>query len=250
MQLITIPTNCPVCDSLLELVTDQLFCRNSSCDARVAKKIEHFAKTLKIKGLGPATIEKLGLSSIEEIYHLQPELVEIDLGTKLAQKLLGEINASKLASFETVLAGMGIPLIGSSAAGKLAECGVNNFDGISEVSCKKAGLGEKATSNLQDWLYYEYPVIKDFLPFKFERFVSKPVGNKGIVCITGKLSSFSTKSKAAEALIAKGYTVTDNLSKTVNFLVDEENKGSSKRAKAESYGITIVSDLNSFLSQL
>jgi DNA ligase (NAD+) len=250
MKLISIPTNCPVCNSTLELVTDQLFCRNKSCDARVAKKIEHFAKTLKIKGLGPVTIEKLGLSSLEEIYHLDKGLVEMDLGTKLAAKLLEEIEASKTSDFATVLSGMGIPLIGSTAAGKLASVGVNGFEEISEVSCKSAGLGEKATANLQDWLYYEYPEIKEFLPFKFERFVSKPVGNKGIVCISGKLSSFSTKSKAAEALIAKGYTVTDNLSKTVNFLVDEENKGSSKRVKAESYGIPIVSDLNSFLSQL
>lgn len=249
MQLIIPPTNCPVCDSTLELVTDQLFCRNNNCDARVAKKIEHFAKTLKIKGLGPATIEKLGLSSIEEIYSINKELAEEDLGAKLASKLLEEIESSKKSSFATVLAGMSIPLIGNTAASKLAEY-ANSFDELSHVVCMEAGLGEKATNNLQEWLYYEYPQIKEFLPFKFERFVSKPVTNGKLVCITGKLSSFSTKSKAAEALEAKGFTVTNNLNKTVNYLVDEENKGSSKRVKAESYGITIISDLNNFISQL
>jgi len=249
MKLITPPTNCPVCDSKLELVNDQLFCRNASCEAKVAKKIEHFAKTLKIKGLGPATIEKLGLSSIMEIYSLNKELAEEDLGSKIAIKLFQEIEYSKSASFATVLAGMSIPLIGSTAASKLAEH-VNSFDDISEVACKAAGIGEKATNSLQDWLYYEYPELKEFLPFKFDRFVSKPDVNSQTICISGKLSSFSTKSKAAEALEAKGFRVTDNLTKTVDFLVDEENKGSSKRVKAESYGITVISDLNYFISQL
>ena len=58
MKKIEIPVNCPVCDSKLELVQDQLFCRNSSCDAQVQGKLEHFAKTMKIKGLGPRTIDK------------------------------------------------------------------------------------------------------------------------------------------------------------------------------------------------
>lgn len=249
MKLITPPTNCPVCSSVLELVKDQLFCRSNNCDAKISKKIEHFAKTLKIKGLGPATIEKLGLSSLTEIYYLNKELVESDIGVKLADKLLQEIEASKKSDFKTVLAAMSIPLIGNTAAAKLAEF-ANSFEELSQVVCEKAGLGEKATANLQDWLYYEYPELKDFLPFKFERFVSKPSANGLLVCITGKLSSFSTKSKAAEALEAKGFRVTDNLTKTVDILVDEENKGSSKRVKAESYGITIVTDLAHFISQL
>lgn len=248
MQLITQPTECPVCNSTLELVKDQLFCRNTQCEAQVYKKIEHFAKTLKIKGLGPATIAKLELSDITEIFYLDYSQISAIIGDKLAGKLLEEIEASKTSDFATVLAAMSIPLVGKTIATKLASI-VNSFDDITHAACKEAGVGDKATNNLQDWLYYEYPQIKDFLPFKFERFVSNSVIDGKTVCITGKLSSFSTKKDAAEALKAKGFKVSESLTKTTDFLVDEENKSSSKRIKAESYNITIISDLNAFLSQ-
>ena len=52
MTEIVPPTSCPTCASVLELVNDQLFCRNKLCPAQSAKRVEHFAKTLKIKGLG------------------------------------------------------------------------------------------------------------------------------------------------------------------------------------------------------
>lgn len=248
MKLIVSPTECPVCGSKLELVNDQLFCRNSNCEAQVLKKIEHFAKTLKIKGLGPATLAKLDLQSVTDIYTLTEDRLADAVGEKTAAKLMIEIEESKKADFATVIAGMSIQLVGKTIATKLASK-VNSFDDISQVVCKEAGIGDAATNNIQDWLYYEYPLIKDFLPFKFERFVSSTLCNNKTVCITGKLSSFSTKKDAAEALKAKGFIYTDNLTKTVDFLVDEENKSSSKRVKAESYGIPVVTDLIAFLSQ-
>ncbi|HEY9705061.1 MAG TPA: hypothetical protein V6C58_21660 [Allocoleopsis sp.] len=67
------PTCCPVCDYQLEKVNDQLFCRNLACPAQIAGKVQHFAKTLGIKGLGPKTIEKLGLQELTEIFYLDPE---------------------------------------------------------------------------------------------------------------------------------------------------------------------------------
>ena len=58
---IEIPTKCPSCDTSLELVNAQLFCRNIMCSARARKNVEYFAKTIGIKGLGPSTIEKLNI---------------------------------------------------------------------------------------------------------------------------------------------------------------------------------------------
>lgn len=245
MQPIVIPTHCPICESKLELIKDQLFCRNSSCEAQVAKKIEHFAKTLKIKGLGPATIEKLQLESIAEIYYIQAETLDPIIGSKLSDKLLNEIENSITSNFATVLSAMSIPLIGNTAATKLSQY-ASNFDEINSKTCKEAGLGDKATASLQDWIYFEYPEIKEFLPFKFDGII-KQSATGPMVCITGKLSSFATKKDAAIALNAKGYQVIDSLTKTVDFLIDESNKSSSKRVKAESYGIPVITDLNDFL---
>ena len=64
------------------------------------------------------------------------------------------------------------------------------------------------------------------------------------VCITGKLKSYKKKSDAEGALLAAGFTLVDSVTKTTDYLVDEEGKGSSKRDKAVQYGITIIEDIN------
>ena len=73
MQEILIPTHCPACNSVLDIVNDQLFCRNPDCPAKSSKRIEHFVKTLSIKGLGKVTIEKLDLHDYHDVYSFTEE---------------------------------------------------------------------------------------------------------------------------------------------------------------------------------
>ena len=68
MRDILPPTNCPACNSELVYRNDQLFCEDSNCSAQWDKKVQHFASTLKIKGLGPATLDKLQIQEYEELY--------------------------------------------------------------------------------------------------------------------------------------------------------------------------------------
>ena len=246
---IEIPTTCPACGYKLELVNAQLFCRNISCDAQINKKLEHFTKTLGIKGFGPKTIEKLNLSDLTEIFYLDLDTVGEALGEKTAVKLLDEIERAKNASLSTVLASFSIPLIGNTAGTKLATV-VSSIDEINLETCKQAGLGDKASQNLCNWIATDYREMKEFLPFSFkpvERSVSVVGGET--ICITGKLSSFKTKAEATTLLQAAGYQVVESVTKTLKYLVDEENKGSSKRTKAEQYGVTIIPNLNTFLKE-
>ena len=112
MTQIQIPTHCPACNSLLETVKDQLFCRNVNCPEQTSKKVEHFAKTLKIKGLGAATIEKLMLEDYHDIYSLtENEIVDILDSEKLGEKLFAEIEKSRSADLTTLLPAFSIPLI-------------------------------------------------------------------------------------------------------------------------------------------
>ena len=91
MSSIQAPTNCPSCNSVLEWVNHILYCRNTLCGSQSSKKIEHFAKTLKIKGLGPAAVEKLQLEVVDEIYTLSEAEIAERLGSqKLAEKLYVE----------------------------------------------------------------------------------------------------------------------------------------------------------------
>lgn len=242
---IQIPTTCPNCDYPLVRVNDQLFCKNMACSAQLNKKIEHFVKTLGIKGLGPKSIEKLELSDLTELFYLDFNVVACTLGEKIATKLLAEIESSKKASLATVIAAFSIPLIGNTAGTKLSKV-VNNLDQLTTEKCKEAGLGEKATANLMEWFNTEYQELKEFLPFKFETQCSKlPEGE--VICITGKLSSYKTKAEATTILTSLGYRVVDSVTKTTNYLVDEDNKNSSKRQKADEYLIPIITNLNDFI---
>jgi DNA ligase (NAD+) len=247
---IKIPTNCPCCEYTLELVNDQLFCRNQACGAQLGKKLEHFCKTLGIKGMGAKTLEKLQLSDITEIYYLELDEIIAALGSeKIAVKLLDEINRSRNSDLATILPAFSIPLVGNTAAQKISKV-VHSIDDITEEQCKQAGLGEKVTNNLISWLETDFQEMKEFLPFSFT-VDNKPVANAigEVVCITGKLTSFKTKSEATKALENAGFKVTDSVTKQTNYLVDEDNKGSSKRIKADQLGITIIKNLLHFLNE-
>lgn len=244
--MITAPTNCPSCDSALEWSNDLLYCRNSECVSAKLKQLEHFAKTLKIMGLGPSSIEKLEVLSIPELYELDYEYILNRLGSeKLASKLYAEIEMSKEKSLNLVLPAFGIPLIGKTATDKLAAVCQTVFD-ISEETCKKAGLGPKATSNLVNWL--ETNTYWEYLPFSYNfQSTNKPSANRGVVCISGKLKSFSTKQEAQSLLEELGYTVKSSLTKDVTVLVNESGAETSKTQKARESGVLIVTDLKSFI---
>lgn len=242
------PTDCPSCGSILEWINQLLYCKNTECGAQSQKKVEHFAKTMKIKGLGPAAIEKLGFMSPSDIYHIDEETLIETLGSeKVGAKLYVEIENSKSAPLELLLPAFGIPLIGNTATKKLSET-VKEIHEINADTCKRAGLGPKASENLLSWIQYDGPFYFEVMPHTWT-FSKKSIAQatKGVVCISGKLKSFKTKADATETLSSLGYVVKSSLTKDVTILVNESGVESSKTKQARESGITIVTDLNSFL---
>lgn len=234
------PTQCPSCGSKLELVKDQLFCRSPDCVAKSSKKLEHFAKTLKIKGLGPKTIEKLPLTSIPDIYSMSKEEIISGIGEKLGDKLFNQIELSKSVDLTVLLPAFSISLIGSSASKKLTK-EIFSIRDITHKKCLEAGLGPKSCTNLLNWYHDEFCGSLEYLPFSFEaevQEVTKSIGKS--VCITGKLNDFKNRNLAKDFLESFGFTVTTSITKKTDYLVDEEGRTSSKSTKAESLGIPIL----------
>ena len=243
MREIKIPTNCPICSSTLEQVNSQLFCRNTDCEAQSTKKVEAFIKKMRIKGLGPKSIEKLGFVQPIEIYETSLEDYQKILGEKIGQKVYDEVQNSTLVPFATFLSSLSIPLIGDTASKKIANLG---FGSVLEILDHDYidGIGPKAEENLYTYLSKNYEQVQDLESYMTLGSVDPKrisTENKGKVCITGKLQDFSNRTKAKEFLEQHGYTVTSSVSSTIDYLVDEEGKSSSKRSKAESLGIPIVS---------
>ena len=249
MTTITPPTNCPCCDSILELVNEQLFCRNTKCPAQWTKKLESFSSSLKIKGLGPSTISKLGVESLPELYELTVSDIQNRIHSeKLAEKLFDELEKSKSSKLVDILPAFSIPLIGRSASQKLCDS-ISHIEEISENSCTEAGIGPKASANLVNFMETEfYPNrYKDTLPFNWNNKISKKKEVTGVVCITGKLKSYPTKAHAQAVLENYGFVVKSSLTKDCTHLVNESGIESAKTQTARDRGVLIISNIKSLI---
>jgi len=250
MQAIIAPKVCPSCGSPLEWKNDLLYCTHSLCPAQIQKRIEHFAKLLKIKGLGPKSIEKLELTSFQSIYDMTyPEIRNALSSEKLARKLVVEIDHSKKSRLNVLLPAFSIPLIGKTAAQKLSTK-ISDLSELTADKCKEAGLGPKATEHLINWYFGEFLSSLIRLPFDFS-FEKEDTTRvlQGTVCISGRLKSFTTKADATAALVRKGYVVKSTITKDVTILVNESGIESAKTKQAQEKGIKIVTNLLKFLGE-
>ena len=233
---IEIPTTCPSCNSTLDRVNDQIFCRNTECAGVNSKKVLGFIKVMKIKGLGEKTVEKLDITDIHDIYTLDRDTCVDIIGEKLTDKILAEIDKSKISTVSMFLSSFSISLIGATAANKIK---TRNIQDLSYDLLRKYGLGEKAAMNLSEWVINTYPYYED-LPISFKEVEEvQKLDDKYSVCITGKIPGY-TKATISAELADLGVKVVNSVTKTTTHLICDETKGSAKEKKADSLNIPIV----------
>ena len=169
---------------------------------------------------------------------------------KMADKLVTEIEKSKSVDLQTLLPAFSIPLFGRSASQKLCEK-ISTLEEISEKSCTEAGIGPKATANLLTWLEEEfYPNEYDTnLPFSFSATKTVKRETIGTVCISGRLNSYPTKARAAEALETHGYSVKNSLTKDCTHLINESGIESAKTQTARERGVIIITDIANLIGE-
>ena len=238
------PDRCPCCDSILQDRNSLLYCVNKNCGEQQLKLIENFGSKMKIKGLGPSTIRKLGISQIPELYELsEEEICDLLESDKLGTKLYEEINKSHGAPFNLILPALGIPLIGRSATDALSLICDSLWD-ISVASCKRAGLGPKTIDSLLKW---KDSFDSTRFPQDFKFIKKQQTSTKGIVCITGKLTSYKTKAQATKVLNDSGYEVKTSVTKDVTILINESGIESAKVKKARTSGVTIITNIKDII---
>ena len=199
LQKIIPPKTCPICKTKLEWEKDQLFCYNPHCIGKTTKRIEHFAKTLKIKGLGPKTVEKLKIQTFFDLYELPLDMmIDALQSEKLAVKLHREIQNSKNTDLVDLLPAFSIKLIGTTASQKVCEK-IKSLLDLNEKVCSEAGLGPKATENLLDWFYEEWTDGYDRLPFRWQQLtkIETKSTDKGCLLYTSPSPRDATLSREA-----------------------------------------------------
>lgn len=208
-------------------------------DAQSSKRlVEHYVKTLGIKGLGPASIEKLGITHPSELY----EDIDWDILGKNGQKVLEELNRPK--DYVSVLASVGIPGVGKSTA-QLIVSYIPRFEDLHTISNMSIhGIGPTTVENILSWL----PVNQEWvekLPYKLEvektpTTESEP-NERRKICITGKLDM--TKQELADHLSKYGFDVIGSVTKDCYALISNGEE-STKTKQANKYGISVINYWN------
>lgn len=199
------------------------------------KALEYFIKTLEIKGLGPANIQKMNLTHPADLFKSQDWS---KLGAN-GEKIKQELERVKTKPYELVLAALGIPGVGKSVA-KLIVTDIPKFEHLADIQYKEIkGIGPATITSIMNWLEYNKYWVED-LPLQLEQNVqvSAVLQTNKKVCVTGKLDM--TRTQIVEILESKGYTVTSSVTKDCYALITAGDSTSSKYTKAKELGIQII----------
>jgi DNA ligase (NAD+) len=199
--------------------------------------VEHYVKTLGIKGLGPSSIEKLEISHPAELYGDVPWSILGKNGEKIQEEL------ARPKEYPLVLASLGIPGVGKSTAQLICKHipSFENLHKISEIPIR--GIGPATVENILSWLEVNIEWVER-LPYKLEvetNAVEEPESRRK-VCITGKLDM--TKNELGEQLSRFGFEIINSVTKDCYALITSGEE-SIKTKQAQKYGIPIINYWNS-----
>lgn len=271
---LTIPNVCPCCGHKTEIkYTDNskfLICINLNCSAKLLAKFTHFVSRncMNIDGLSEKTLEALishdFLHDYKDIYHLSThrgKLIQLEgYGSKSIDNLLKSIEKSRDVKLENFIAALGIPNIGSSAAKTISQ----HFNGSYEDFINAyyyfnfdwttlADFGQVMADSINTYLHDNLEMINNLaLEMRFVKQECKQVVdsqfNGKTLCVTGKLNTFTRDSINAK-IAELGAKAAGSVSKNTDYLVTNEQSGSSKYKKAVELNIPIITE-DEFLSMI
>lgn len=261
-QVYDIPTRCPVCESELVHLAEEvaLRCVNPKCPAQMKEGLNHFVSrnAMNIDGLGPRILEQLFeknlVHDVADLYTLtESDFLQLDkVKEKSANNFLEAIQKSKENSAERLLFGLGIRHVGAKAAKILLE----HFGDIVTLSqaskediANLYSIGQVIADSVVN--YFDHDEARELIA-EFQaagvnlRYLGKTASDlaridsvfkdKRIV-LTGKLSHF-TREEAKAKIENLGGTIVGSVSKKTDFVIAGEEAG-SKLTKATALGITV-----------
>ncbi|MBR3003197.1 MAG: NAD-dependent DNA ligase LigA [Clostridia bacterium] len=254
------PKVCPVCgaEAVREEGEAAVRCTGIECPAKLYRNLVHFVsrEAMNIDGLGENIINELLerklISNIEDIYTLTfEEIASLKKnGTKFANNLIDSINASKQNDLYRLITAFGIRHVGSKASKVLARKyrtmdNLSNatFDELSEIN----DIGAVSANSIREFFMQEQTkkLIEKLklagvnMECLEEQSDDNRFEGKTFV-LTGTLETLTRKE--AEDIIEKlGGKTSGSVSKKTDYVLAGEEAG-SKLTKAQSLGITIISE--------
>ncbi len=262
-QPTTYPTHCPECGTaLIRKAGEALhYCPNSAtCPPQVSGRIEHFIsrKAMDIEGLGGETVNLLvkeGLiKNYADLYTLQKaQILPLErMAEKSADNLLNGIEASKKAPFERVLYALGIRFVGETVAKKLAKH-YKNIDNLADATqtalVEVDDIGERIAESVVSFFQEEENkvLIKRLKEYGLQVAISEEDTHTQTNKLAGKKFVVSgvfsiPRDEIKKRIEHNGGKNTGSLSKSTDYLLAGDKMGPSKKAKAEKFGIPVISE--------
>ncbi|HEX4592803.1 MAG TPA: NAD-dependent DNA ligase LigA, partial [Bryobacteraceae bacterium] len=254
------PKHCPVCggDIVREEGEAASRCINTNCPARLQQSILHFVArgVMDIDGMGDVLVEQLVsrgmVKSVADIYDLTlDQLLDLErMGQKSAEKVIKNIDRSRIQPLPRVLNGLGIPFVGERTAQILAETfgSLDMLADADEETLQQAEeVGPKVSQSIGQFFHESHnrELVERLRKagLTFEHAVRKksggPLAGKTFV-ITGTLPTIA-RDEAKTRIESAGGKVTGSVSKKTDYLVAGADPG-SKLDKANSLGVPVIGE--------
>jgi len=255
--------HCPECNSELKRNEDEAnhYCLNFNfCQPQVSGRIQHFIsrKAMDVDGLGAETVNLLVehnlIKNYSDLYRLKVEdVIGLErMAQKSSEKLISGVLLSKEISFDRVLYGLGIRHVGVTVAKKLA----NHYNNIDALMCASYEdlenvdeIGGKIAESVITFFNTQenIMIINDlkFYGLNFQISSSEIIKSDkllgSIFVISGVFSYFSRDELKFE-IEKNGGKVKSSISTKTSYVIAGDNMGPSKRLKAESLNIAVISE--------
>lgn len=263
--------NCPECESLLVRKDGeaQHYCPNDAgCPPQIIGRIQHYIsrKALDIEGLGGETVALLvnaGLiRNYADLYELTADqIIHLDrMASKSADNLVNGVQASKEVSFERVLFGLGIRYVGETVAKKLAkhyksiqalsEATLEDLETVDEIGTKIAESVVVFFKNETNIRIVSRLILYGVqLKLSDEVLFNQTVKLQGLRFVVSGVFDSVSRTELKELIDSNGGKVVSSISAKTSFLLAGSNMGPSKRSKANSLKVPIISE-QEFLEML
>ena len=263
--------NCPECKSHLVRKDGeaQHYCPNDTgCRPQIIGRIQHYIsrKALDIDGLGGETVALLvnaGLiGNYADLYDLTADqIIHLDrMANKSADNLVKGVQASKEVSFERVLFGLGIRYVGETVAKKLAKH-FKSIQALSEATLedleKVDEIGIKIAESVVVFFKNEtnIRIVSRLILYGVQLMLSEEVLSnqtvklQGLRFVVSGIFESVSRNELKELIDLNGGKVVSSISAKTSFLLAGSNMGPSKRSKANSLKVPIISE-QEFLEML
>ena len=257
-------THCPDCEATLIRKEGDAkhYCPNEyGCPTQITGRIQHFIsrKAMNIDGLGAETVELLHKENLifnyADLYDLKMEqIIPLErMAEKSAQNIVDGIELSKKISFEKVLFALGIRFVGETVAKKLAKH-YKSIDNLMSSSFEDLitvdEIGDRIAQSIVDFsndlrniqlvdrlkmVGLQLEISKEILENQTEKLKDK------IFVVSGVFHQM-TRNELKKAIEDNGGKVSSSISKKTTFVVAGDNMGPSKKEKADSVGVKIITE--------